>query len=341
MNTRPDNELLAAKLLNGRMHPDDFFDLDDRRRNDIIDLLIEQPEGRRWLRASPLLTVRLADRLIEHADDFRRQRRDTTLEPVIELAGLEKLVAHSPAIAAGSGAPALWSRLSEYPDHFQDALRSVMREGDSRAIDATATHLLLDPANPYDLTLDQQAQIALQMLSTDTETGRGVAAEFLATSAPEKLSEQLDGLVRDRSTAVRGFAWLAAFRVDREAAADRAIELLGDESIPDDVRQSALNAAGEALPTEQVVGLLSYFVVHPSEALALDAANLLHSRHRHPEIAIAAAGSPHEAVRDIANRLMDPYRGSPAAGGSRPGDPLRSDPLLELMRQLEDEETGK
>ena len=31
---------------------------------------------------------------------------------------------------------------------------------------------------------------------------------------------------------------------------------------------------------------------------------------------------------------MDPYRGSPAAGGSRPGDPLREDPLLRLMRRV-------
>ncbi|CAN5739673.1 hypothetical protein BH23CHL2_BH23CHL2_30010 [soil metagenome] len=341
MNTSPDNELLAAQLLDGRMHPDDFSDLDDRRRNDIIDLLIEQPGGRRWLRASPLLNTELAGRLIEYDDDFQGQRRDTTLEPVIALAGLDELVAHSPAIAAGSGAPALWSRLSKHPDHFRGAIRSVISKGDSRAIDATATHLLLDPANPYRLNPDQQAQIALKMLSTDTETGRGVAAEFLATNAPDELSDQLDALVRDRSAAVRGFAWFAAFRVDREAATDRAIELLGDESIAAKMRQSALNATGEALPTEQIVELLSYFVVHPSEALALDAANLLQRHHRHPEIAIAAAGSPHEAVREIANRLMDPYRGSPAAGGSRPGDPLRSDPLLELMRQLEDDETGK
>jgi hypothetical protein len=43
-------------------------------------------------------------------------------------------------------------------------------------------------------------------------------------------------------------------------------------------------------------------------------------------------------VREIANRLMDPYRGSPAAGGSRPGDPLREDPLMKLLRQIEQAE---
>jgi hypothetical protein len=99
-----------------------------------------------------------------------------------------------------------------------------------------------------------------------------------------------------------------------------------------------LTVAGEALPTEMLVDLLAYFVVHPNAELALEAANLLQCHHRHPEIAIPAAGSPHPEVREIANRLMDPYRGSPAAGGSRPGDPLREDPLMKLLRQIEEAE---
>jgi hypothetical protein len=41
-------------------------------------------------------------------------------------------------------------------------------------------------------------------------------------------------------------------------------------------------------------------------------------------------------VRDIAAFLLDPYRGSPAAGGSRPGDPTNSDIFAEMMRQLDD-----
>jgi hypothetical protein len=158
-------------------------------------------------------------------------------------------------------------------------------------------------------------------------------------SIPGLLTAHIDRLARDASARVRGFAWLAAFRIDRSTAANLATDLLGDETAGIEIRRSALNAAGEHLPTEQMIGLLSYFVIHPNEALALDAAHLLHRHHRHPEIAIAAAGSPHPEVREIANHLMDPYRGSPAAGGSRPGDPLRVDPLLQLLRLLEEEET--
>lgn len=338
MSGARDIQALINRLLDGRETADE---LDETTRATVVDRLIEQPEGRRWLRSSSLLNRDLADRLVAYPDDFRSPRLDMSLEAVIALAGLDALVEQAEAIAAGSGAPALWSRLSEHPERFQRAIRKIVDQDDPGAIDATATHLLLDPTNVYRLDPDQRVLFAIQFLDSNAETGRGIASEYLATAAPNVLEPRLDELVRDRSAKVRGFAWLAAFHVAPDAATNSAIEMLGDESVAVEVRRSALNAAGETLPTDQMLGLLSYFVVHPSEALALDAANLLHRHHRHPEIAIAAAASPHDEVREIANRLMDPYRGSPAAGGSRPGDPLRSDPLLELMRRLEEEETGE
>jgi hypothetical protein len=53
---------------------------------------------------------------------------------------------------------------------------------------------------------------------------------------------------------------------------------------------------------------------------------------------MAAADSRHEPVRELALFLLDPYRGSPAAGGSRPGDPTAGDIFAELARRLEDDD---
>jgi hypothetical protein len=87
--------------------------------------------------------------------------------------------------------------------------------------------------------------------------------------------------------------------------------------------------------------VLSYAVLQPDSALAGDAADLLHDLHRHPAIAEAAQRSPHSAAREVAAYLLDPYRGSPAAGGSRPGDPLRGGDIFdELVRRLERAQEG-
>ncbi|MEZ4521436.1 MAG: hypothetical protein R3A46_07325 [Thermomicrobiales bacterium] len=339
MTSKRDPGDFATGLIDGRRSPAELDLLSARDRNAVIDQLLTSAAGRRWLRNSELLDANLAHQLLEYGDDFRQSRRDSSLDPVIGAAEPEQLVARAGAVAAGSAAPVLWTRLAPLPEALSDAVDAVLASEDSQAIEATATHLLLDPANPYRIDAGQRERIAAAILETDVDSARGVAAEFLSSTDPERLASDINRLARDVSVRVRGFSWLAAFRVDRDRAMDRAAELLGDESLDVDVRRSALNTAGEVMSTDRVIELLAYFVIHPSEALALDAANLLHRHHRHPDIAIAAAGSPHEAVREIANRLMDPYRGSPAAGGSRPGDPLRTDPLLKIMRQIEDEKT--
>ncbi|MEX2314779.1 MAG: hypothetical protein WD628_03610, partial [Thermomicrobiales bacterium] len=161
---------------------------------------------------------------------------------------------------------------------------------------------------------------------------------YLAEHDPAVLRGSLDRLLADESERVRGVAWEAALRVDRSGTVERAVTLLSDESAPVFVRRSALDALGTVLPTSQLTDLLAYFVVHPDHDLAADAAGLLYRQHRNPITAEAARASPHPDVREIAERLLDPSRGSPAAGGSRPGDPTRSstDIYADMIRQLEE-----
>jgi len=343
MSGRDDIEAWATAILAGgdpAVEPDRLAD-EDRQR--LIERLLPSPAGRRWLRGSSLLDPALAARLLDIEDDFRAPRRDATLDAAIATAALDELVRHAEAIAAGAGAPALWARLSGQPELLVATARRIAAGGDSQAIEATATHLLLDRADTYRLGQARRIEVARELLGSASGTARGIAAEHLARVEPGELARRIDELARDPAAQVRGFAWLAMFRVDRQVAAERAFTFLADEAAPEEHRLSALNAAGEALPTAWVVDVLAYFVAHPSERLARAAADLLHRHHRHPDIAVAAAGSPHPEVREIATRLMDPYRGSPAAGGSRPGDPTREDPLLRLMRELEEREneTGR
>ncbi len=341
MNAGADAARVAARLIAEELSEAGLQSLDSIERGAVLDALFASSAGRRWLRQSSLLDQALADRLLGYADDYNQERNDSTLAAVVECASLARIVEQAPTIAAGAGAPALWTRLMQRPGHFQAAIERVMQEGKERALTATATHLLLDPAEQIDLSAGQRQAVAMAIIDSRAAAARAVAAEHLAITSPATLAGQIGTLGRDPVASVRGFAWYAAFRCDREEAMAAATALLGDESIGPAIRLTALDATGEHLPTTQVVGLLTYFVVHPNPDLALAAANLLHRQHRHPEIAMTAIESPHDEVRQIAARLMDPYRGSPAAGGSRPGDPLRADPLLQLMRQLEEEETGE
>ncbi|HEX5165402.1 MAG TPA: hypothetical protein VFV93_08410, partial [Thermomicrobiales bacterium] len=163
--------------------------------------------------------------------------------------------------------------------------------------------------------------------------------EFLAASDPSVLAGDLNRLLTDESQRVRAIAWDAVLRLDRPAAFARASDILSDESAPIVVRRSALVALGALLPTAEMAPLLAYFVVHPDHELAADAADLLYERHRNPLAAMAARDSPHADVREVAEQLLDPMRGSPAAGGSRPGDPTGSSAGIysDMIRQLEEQ----
>ena len=117
-----------------------------------------------------------------------------------------------------------------------------------------------------------------------------------------------------------------------EQAAEEAALLLSDEAAPLAARRSALIALGDYLPTPEFAPLLALIVVHPNRELAEDAGNLLWTRHRAPIAAQAAAASPHANVREIAQRLLHPEFGSPAAGGSRPGAPGGYDIYQEMLK---------
>jgi hypothetical protein len=170
---------------------------------------------------------------------------------------------------------------------------------------------------------------------------RGLAAEHLVAHGPTILVERASALVRDEDERLRGHAWHAFYMRESQRANALALALLGDERTPIPVRRSALVAYGEHLPTSEAADLLVFFVQHPDEALALDAAQLMFRLHRYPTIAMAAAESPHAPVRELALFLLDPYRGSPAAGGSRPGDPTSGDIFAELARRLEEDEPSR
>jgi hypothetical protein len=311
----------------------------DARRDELILELLESPTGRRWLRAIPDIEAGLADALLRFEEDFRTQRRDATLALVVQRASESALREHATQIAAGPAGQTLWQRLAGDPQTLTDTALAVVRGQDGVAAEATLYLLVVDPLDPYGLGRQTRARIAAAALESHTAAVRGAAAEFLASHAPEELLATFDALIHDRDERVRGIVWNCALRLARADARDLALGVIGDETTRLQVRRSALIALGTVLPTSDMVDLLSLLVVHPVEELALDAALLLHDYHRHPTIATAAQQSPHEPVRNIAEALLDPLRGSPAAGGSRPGDPTRPDATAifsDMLRQVEE-----
>lgn len=305
-------------------------------REEVVSIAVAHPTGRRWLGGLPDLTADIAGRLLNFEDDFRTSRRDTTLGNVVSTASVADIVGHATAIAAGSAASLLWERLSRDPEGIMGVAMSVVSSDDTTAAENTIYLLILDPIDPYGLGNDRRAAIAEAGLRSRATAVRTLAAEYLFDHNSAVLADAVEQLVRDEDERVRGLAWSAGFRSDPRTTFDLSTSVLGDEHQPLPARRSALAAIGTHLPTSDVVEILSYFVAHPVEELALDAGNLLYRLHRHPTIATAAVESPHQSVREIGAFLLDPYRGSPAAGGSRPGDPTRSDIFAELMRQTEE-----
>jgi hypothetical protein len=312
-------------------------ELRDADRAATVAELLKAPAGRRWLRMAPELDRELANRLLNDGD-FRQPRRDRSLVRVVERAALPALEHHIDTIAASPASGALWQRLADDPARLRSLAARLVAEGDAGAAEATLHLLVLDQLEPYRLGVSGRHQIASSALDSGVPVVRGLAAEFLAASDPAMLARDLDRLLADESQRVRAIAWDAALRLDRPAAVARASTLLSDETASTDVRRSALVALGALLPTNEMAPLLAYFVVHPDHELASDAAELLYERHRNPLAATAARESPHAEVREIAEQLLDPMRGSPAAGGSRPGDPTGSSAGIysDMIRQLEE-----
>ncbi len=298
-----------------------------------LSALLGDSRGRRWLRAWGGLDAALAARLLDWPDDFAARRRDSTLERVVALAPIEALEARASAIASGAAAAALWRRLATDPDRLALVARRVVAGG---AAEATLSILVLDPLDELGLGDARRTGIARAALASPSPAARGIAVEFLADVAPAVLLERFDDLAADEDERVRGVVWLTGLRVATHDTFERAVALLADEDAPVEYRRSALVAAGTTLPTSQMADLLSVFVIHPDERLALDAADLLYAHHRNPITAEAARLSPHARVREIAEALLDPRRGSPAAGGSRPGDPTRTIDIFKALLERSD-----
>lgn len=302
----------------------------------VFEQLLTTTAGRRWLRLWPAIPTHLASRLVAIEDDFQTTRRDRSLDAVVAQAPVEDVLQQAAMLAASPAAGAFWNRLSNDPALLAETAVSVIRRDVGRASENTLFLLVMDPMDPYDIGEERRIAIALAALESQPGGARSLAAEYLFDHNPDALADRWRELVTDDDERMRALGWSAGLRSDTGVVFNEAIWLLGDASIPVPVRRSALAALGTNFETRDVVDVLAEYVVHDDHDLALDAGNLLYRLHRHPTIATAAAKSPHADVRDIGEFLLDPYRGSPAAGGSRPGDPTHSDIFAEMIRNTEE-----
>jgi len=309
-----------------------------------IERLLESQIGRRWLRDAPQLghvwpREKVHHRLLEHEEDFRSTRRDVTLNMLLDCVGDEDLLRHACAIAAGPAGTFFWERWGDDPDEMTRIASHIVTTCDSVAAESTLYRLIIGPIDSWSLGVERRQQIAVAALNSASADVRGLAAEYLATDAPAELLADFDALVHDESERVRGIVWSAALRLARADARDLAFTIIVDESPPLEIRRSALIAVGTILPTSDLIELLSFLVLHPNIDLAADAASLLYNQHRQPDIALAAQRSPHPHIREIAETLLDPLHGSPAAGGSRPGVQGQfntADIYRDVIRQFEE-----
>jgi hypothetical protein len=330
-----ERERMAAGVierLNAGEHPDD-----------VAEAFATDASGRRWLRRRVLPALdahaasRLASWLLAWPHDFRADRRDRSTLHVVERLQMNDLVAHALTLAGSNAASIFWSRVAELGgDAVAEIAANVLASADASTRETTLHTMLLDPYGDLRLSGDVERRLLETAIADDDPEVRGLAAELAMETAPDLLLGAPERHERDVSERLRAAYWMAAFAHDLDGAAARASSLVTDETAPLDARRSALVAAGETLRTRDAAPLLAGMVAHPDPVLAGDAANLMWRLHRNPAIAQAAARSPHAPVRAIAERLLHPEMGSPAAGGSRPGDPTRTVDIYEqMLRQLE------
>lgn len=300
------------------------------------DNVLKDPLHRRALRGSEDLTPELATVLLGYHEDFLGGRIDRSLERLVQIAPLEALREHRVTIAGSPAADAFWSRLKREQADLVDPAIAIITGDDHAAAESTLYLLVLDPLDPFEIGEANRILVADVGLHSPSVIVRSLAAEYLFDHDLQALADDYVRLVLDVDERVRGVGWSAGIQLDSTNAYRLAQSTLQDESAPLEIRRSALAALGTHYDTIDLVDTLAEFVGHPNPELALDAGNLLFRLHRQPTIATAAAQSPHEAVREIGEFLLDPFRGSPAAGGSRPGDPTQSDIFAEMMRQLDD-----
>jgi hypothetical protein len=298
------------------------------RPDDLAQILSASPTNRRWLRSRLLPTLpeperaALAERLLGWTEDFDPFHRDPSTAAVVQALPEDALDRGLCWLAGTNAATALWERLARHsPDLLHAAARRVLQDGSSFSRETMLYLLFIDPGYANAVSEAKRIDILAAALLDPDEHVRGLAAEIATALAPGLLLARLDAFLKDESEHVRSAAWTTMSSVDPEAAAERGIALITDEQAPLAIRRSALAAVGRLLSTQEIAPLLAWLVRHPEPTLAGDAADLLWRYHRHPLAARAAAASDHPDVRAVAERLLHPERGSPAAGGVRPGSP--------------------
>lgn len=289
---------------------------------------LASPAGRRWLRKAvlpelPTATAQsLADQLLAFHDDFLVFRWDPTLATVVQRASLPALLAALEQLAASSAAEALWRRLTAegIPILVTAALR-LLRRGTVPARESVLVRLVVDPAREPRLPRWAERLLLVVALADPAAELRGLAVETASQRFPDLIRPHWRRWIMDESERARRAAWLTGLGSD-PTAGEFAERLLQDENVPADRRASALWALAQVQTTAAIAPWLAWAIASPAADLAFTAADLLWTRHRHPLPAQAALESPYAEIRALGAQLLDPRRGSPAAGGARPGMPL-------------------
>ncbi|GBD19048.1 hypothetical protein HRbin27_01550 [bacterium HR27] len=285
------------------------------------------PEGRRWLRHTVLPALPageaalLAAALLAYRDDFLSQRRDRSTWTVIERLDREALLSNVDWLAGSNAALALWARLMQQGTAtLVTAALRVLRQGTPTARETALTLLLADPTRELELPAGVARALLTVALADPDDAIRGLAVEIAAERVPDLILPHWRHWVLDTSRRARRAVWRRVLRID-PLAREQAIALVSSEAVPVSIRSDALWALAQAMTTDEIAPILAVAVVHPDRELAEAAAEILWTQHRHPLPARAALESPHRPVRRIGEQLLDPRRGSPAAGGARPGMP--------------------
>jgi hypothetical protein len=303
----------------------------------VLESALENARVRRWARSTllPKMTpehrASLAEELLNWPDDFAPDRRDQSTLAVVAALTDQAVIRSILMLAGSNAASALWARFAGGASISpNDAAHHVLHHGDATARETTLHLLALDPYGPRYLTDEEQDALLLASLEDDDPEIRGLAADVVAVSDPDALLDR-SGAPLDASERLRMAYWRAAFVHRPEQAFNEASALALTAEVGLEARRSALLALGESVPTRLISPVLQAVFAGSNETLAEDAAQLMWRYHRTPDIANAASESRFEAVRALAERLLHPERGSPAAGGSRPGDPTRT---AELMNRI-------
>jgi hypothetical protein len=308
---------------------------------------LEDGRVRRWVRQELLRRLDadrqswLAGKLLDWSEDFDPARRDRSMASLVESLADEQIQGARRLLAGSNAAGAFWERLSRSGE--MAVMRSaefVLDAGDVRTRETTLHLLVLDPYGPGYLSHTSQDALLVRVLYDPDPEIRGLAAEVVAAEQAEVLLARWETALLDESERVRMAFWRAALAYQPELAIETAQQLVLAPERSHPARRTALLALGEIAPTGDVSPVLQVVLRGDDEVLAGDAADLMWRFHRTPDVANAAAESQFDDVRDRANRLLHPEMGSPAAGGSRPGDPTRTQEIFEQITPRKEDESS-